>query len=119
MKSKRINYLGFLSLLSVLSVLGLTTGNNGFYGFLGFIYYVRYFKVIPDEAFQLNIQKSATWSFMAEMVSLVPAMFISHYLFEGPKAVTNAFAASFVIAALLFSIALTTLEWKESKNACD
>ncbi len=119
MKSRQINYLGFLSLLSLISVLGWTTGNNGFYGFIGFIYYVRYFRIIPDEAFQLNVQKAATWSFMTEMMSLVPAMYIFHYLYESARAIPTAFAASFVVAALLFSIVLTVLEWKESKGAHD
>lgn len=72
----KINYLGFLSLLALIAILGFTTGNTGLFGFFGFVYYIRYFWVIPDEFFRLNVQKSATFAFMSEMISLVPFMFV-------------------------------------------
>lgn len=114
---KQINYLGFLSLLSLIAVLGLTTDNNGLFGFFGFIYYIRYFWVIPDELFRLNFQKAATFAFMAEMISLVPFMFLCNYLYESARAVPMAFGLSFAAAILAFTIALILLEWKEQKGA--
>ena len=67
---KKINYLGMLSLLSLIAILGWKTGNTGLYGFFGFAYYIRYFWIIPDELFQQNVQKSATFAFFAEMIFL-------------------------------------------------
>ena len=69
---KKFNYLGLLSLLSLVSLLGRITENTGLYGFLGFIYFIRYFWIIPDEFFRQNVQKSATFAFMAEMIAFVP-----------------------------------------------
>jgi len=113
----KINYLGFLSLLALIAVLGWTTENTGFYGFFGFIYYLRYFWVIPDEFFQLNVQKSAIFAFMAEMVSLVPFMFICSYIYGAAKAAPAAFGLSFAVAILAFTAALTVLEMKERNGA--
>lgn len=113
----RINYLGFLSLLALIAILGWTTGNHGLYGFLGSLYYLRYFWVIPDEFFRLNVQKSATFAFMAEMISLVPFMFICAHIYDTVKAIPTAFALSFVVTVFVFSAALIVLEMKERKGA--
>ncbi|MBU5626284.1 DUF3796 domain-containing protein [Oscillibacter sp. MSJ-2] len=114
-----LNYLGFLSLLALIAVLGWTTENEGLYGFLGFAYYLRYFWVIPDEFFRLNVQKAATFAFMAEMISLVPFMFACSFLFGAVKAVPTAFGLSYAAAILAFTAALLALEWKEQKGAND
>lgn len=114
-----LNYLGFLSLLALIAVLGWTTENEGLYGFLGFAYYLRYFWVIPDEFFRLNVQKAATFAFMAEMISLVPFMFACSLLFGAVKAVPTAFGLSYAAAILAFTVALLALEWKEQKGAND
>ena len=116
MKSK-INYLGFLSLLALIAILGWTTENTGLYGFFGFAYYLRYFWVIPDEFFKLNVQKASTFAFMAEMISLVPFMFICSYVYGGTKAVPTAFGLSFAVAIFAFTAALIVLEIKERRGA--
>ncbi len=113
----KINYLGFLSLLALIAVLGWTTENTGLYGFFGFAYYLRYFWVIPDELFKLNVQKTSTFAFMAEMISLVPFMFICSYVYGGTKAVRTAFGLSFAVAISAFTVALIVLEVKERKGA--
>ena len=113
----KINYLGFLSLLALIAILGLITDNNGLYGFFGFAYYLRYFWVIPDEFFQLNVQKAATFAFMSEMISLVPFMFACTYIYGAAKAVPTAFGLSFAVTIFVFTIALIILEWKERKGA--
>ncbi len=113
----RINYLGFLSLLALIAILGWTTENDGLYGFFGFAYYVRYFWVIPDEFFRLNVQKSATFAFMAEMISLVPFMFACSYIYGVTKAVPTAFGLSFAVTIFAFTAALCVLEVKERKGA--
>ena len=114
---RQINYLGFLSLLSLIAILGWTTENHGLYGFLGFAYYIRYFFVIPDEFFRANVQRSATFAFMVEMVGLVPGMFISVALFSVERVVPAAFGLSFALAILAFTGALMVLEAKERKGA--
>lgn len=116
---KKINYLGFLSLLSLISVLGFQSRNTGLYGFFGFIYFIRYFRVVPDEMFLLNVQKSATIAFMLSMVSLVPFMFSCSALYNISAAIPMAFALSFVVSTLAFTFALTGLEWRERKGAAE
>ena len=106
----KINYLGFLSLLALIAILGLITDNNGLYGFFGFAYYLRYFWVIPDEFFQLNVQKAATFA-------LVPFMFVCTYIYGAAKAVPTAFGSSFAVTIFVFTITLIVLEWKERKGA--
>ena len=113
----KINYLGFLSLLALIAILGLITDNNGLYGFFGFAYYLRYFWVIPDEFFQLNVQKAATFAFMSEMISLVAFMFVCTYIYGAAKAVPTAFGSSFAVTIFVFTITLIVLEWKERKGA--
>mgnify|MGYP001038277172 CR=1 FL=1 len=113
----KINYLGFLSLLAFIAILGWTTKNTGLYGFFGFAYYLRYFWVIPDEFFLLNVQKAATSVFMAEMISLVPFMFVCSYIYGSIKAVPTAFGLSFAVSIFTFSAVLIILEAKERKGA--
>lgn len=113
----KINYLGFLSFLALIAILGFTTENAGLFGFFGFVYYIRYFWVIPDEFFRLNVQKSATFAFMSEMISLVPFMFVCTYIYSTDKAVPTAFGLSFAVAILAFTIALIILELRERKGA--
>jgi hypothetical protein len=113
---KKINYLVFLSLLSLIAILGWTTGNAGLYGFLGFLYYVRYFWVIPDELFQLNVQKSSTLALMTEMISLIPFMFICSTIYNVSAAIPMAFGLSFAVAIFVFTFALIFLEWKEERE---
>lgn len=114
---RKINFLGFLSLLALIAILGWTTENQGLYGFFGFAYYLRYFWVIPDEFFRLNVQKSATFAFMAEMISLVPFMFICSHIYGTTKAVPTAFGLSFAVTIFAFTAALIILEAKERKGA--
>lgn len=114
---RKMNYLGFLSLLALIAVLGWTTNNTGLYGFFGFAYYLRYFWVIPDEFFLFNIQKAATLAFMAEMISLVPFMFVCTYIYGAVKAVPAAFGLSFAVAIFTFTAFLIVLEMKERKGA--
>ena len=73
--------------------------------------------MIPDEFFLLIIQKSATFAFMLEMVSLVPFMFINSYIYDTAKAIPMSFGLSFAVAIVAFTVALITLEWKERKGA--
>lgn len=114
---KRINYLGFLSFLSLIALLGWKSGNTGLYGFLGFLYFARYFRVIPDELFLLNVQRSATAAFLLGMLSLVPAMFSYSAFCNISAAVPMAFALSFAVSAFAFTFTLVGLEWKERKGA--
>ena len=114
---RKVNYLGFLSLLALISILGLRTENAGLFGFFGFVYYLRYFWVVPDEFFLLNVQKAATFAFMAEMLSLVPCMFVCFYAYGAVRAVPAAFGLSFAIAILAFTAALAVLEWRARKGA--
>ena len=114
---RRINYLGFLSLLALIAILGWQTENKGLYGFFFFFYYFRYFWVIPDEFFQLNVQKAATFAFMSEMVLLVPFMFVCAFTYGVAKAVPISFALSFSVTILAFTIALIFHEWRERKGA--
>ena len=111
---RKVNYLGFLSLLALISVLGLRTENTGLFGFFGFAYYLRYFWVVPDEFFLLNVQKAATFAFMAEMLSLVPCMFACICVYGAVRA---AFGLSFAVAILAFTMALAVLEWRERRGA--
>ena len=114
---KKMNYLGLLSLLFLIAILGWKTGNTGLYGFFGFAYYIRYFWVIPDELFQQNVQKSTTFAFFAEMISLVPFMFICATLYDSSSAIPMAFGLSFATAILTFTVVLMIQEWKERKGA--
>ena len=115
----RINYLGFLSFLALLAVLGFFTDNKGFYGFLGFLVYLRYFWVNPDELFLLNVQKSATAAFLAEMVALVPLIFWFVLSSNSANGLAMAFGASFAVAVVVFSLLLTFLEFKEMSGAAN
>lgn len=54
---------------------------------------------------------------MAEMISLVPFMFICSYIYNTAKAVPTAFALSFVVTVFVFSATLIILEAKERKGA--
>ena len=114
---RNINYLGLLSLLSLIGILGLTGVNSGLFGFFGFLYYLRYFWIMPDEFFRLNVQKAATFAFMAEMISLVPFMFLCSWIYGTARAVPIAFALSFVATVFAFTIALIILEVKEQRGA--
>lgn len=116
MMKKQINYLGFLSLLSLIAILGWITDTPGLFGFLGFIYYLRYFWVIPDESFRFNIQKASTFAFLAEMLSLIPFMFICSCLYGVNKAVPLSFSLGFAVTVLAFTITLAVLEWNEQKG---
>ena len=78
---KKINYLGMLSLLSLIAILGWKTGNTGLYGFFGFAYYIRYFWIIPDELFQQNVQKSATFAFYVYLFNALRYFFFYPYGF--------------------------------------
>lgn len=113
----KFNYLSLLSLLSLVAVLGLFTENKGLLGFLGFLYYLRYIRIMPDELFILELQKAASFAFMAEMLVLLPAMFACHLLCSPASAVPTAFATSFVAAALSFTAALMYQEHKELTGA--
>lgn len=113
----KINYLGFLSLLALLAVLGWRTENTGLYGFFGFAYYLRYFWILPDECFLMHLQKAATMAFMAEMISLVPFMFVCCGVYGTVKAVPMAMGLSFAVAVVVFTVALMMLEWREQKGA--
>ena len=68
-------------------------------------------------ALMLNVQKAATFAFMSEMISLVLFMFVCVYIYGIAKAVPMAFALSFAVAILAFSVALIGFEWKERKDA--
>ena len=113
----KINYLGFLSLLALIGILGWITDNPGLYGFFGFAYFLRYFWVIPDEFFQMHVQKAATYAFMAEMISLVPFMVVCTYLYSAKVAIRTAFGLSYAVTIFVFSIVLMVLEWREQKGA--
>ena len=115
--SWKVNYLGFLSFLSLIAILGFYTENKGFYGFLGFAVYLRYFWVKPDELFLLNVQKSATAAFLAEMVGLVPLIFWFVLSSNSANGLAMAFGASFAVAVVVFSLLLTFLEFKEMSGA--
>ena len=54
---------------------------------------------------------------MAEMISLVPFMFLCTYLYGGAQAVRTAFGLSFAVAIIAFTVALVVLEWRERKGA--
>ena len=112
---KKFNYLGLLSLLALIALLGLKTENKGLYGFLGFAYYVRYFFVTPDELFLLNVRKASTAAFICQMISLIPFMFLGHFIYTTVQAVPFAFALSFSISIFVFSFYLMALEYKESR----
>lgn len=113
------NYLGLLSLLALISVLGWFTGNDGLYGFFGFFYYIRYFWVIPDELFQFNVRRAATFAFFVELLSLIPFMYVLTYLYDSQKAIPMAFGLSFAIGIFTFTIYLLILEMKENKGGID
>ena len=93
---KKFNYLGLLSLLSLVSLLG---------------------RIIPDEFFRQNVQKSATFAFMAEMIAFVPFMFICAYIYDGSKAVATAFALCFAVVIIAFTLSLAFHEWREQRGA--
>lgn len=116
---RSINYLGFLSLLSIIAVLGWSTGNTGLYGFLGFLYYARYFFVVPDELFRLNVQKAAFFALIAELLCLIPFLFVCSMIYGIRSALPMAFALCFAAAVISFSIGLAVLEWKEQKGAAE
>ena len=102
---KKFNYLGLLSLLSLVSLLGRITD------------FIRYFWIIPDEFFRQNVQKSATFAFMAEMIAFVPFMFICAYIYDGSKAVATAFALCFAVVIIAFTLSLAFHEWREQRGA--
>lgn len=85
--------------------------------YLGFLYYIRYFTVIPDELFQQNLQKAATTAFLIEVVALVPLLFGCFLFYPLERALPVAFALSFAVAVIVFSILLTVLEWREQEGA--
>lgn len=119
MTKQRFNPLGLLSLLALIALLGRFTGEPGWYGFLGFAYYLRYFAVQPDELFRQNLQGAATFAFLAEMVALVPLVFLCLDLFGPAKAAATAFALSFAVSVLTFTGALQVLEWRERRGAAE
>ena len=65
----------------------------------------------------LNVQKAATFAFMAEMLSLVPCMFACICVYGAVRAVPAAFGLSFAVAILAFTMALAVLEWRERRGA--
>ncbi len=115
---RTFNYLGLLSLLSLIALLGWVLEEPGFYGFLGFAYYLRYFAVQPDELFRMNLQRAATFAFFAEMISLVPLVFLCTFLYRG-KGLAMAFGLCFAAAVFAFSGALLVLEWREQRGAAE
>lgn len=115
-ESRKINYLGFLSLLSLIAILGWTNKNASLYGFLGFLGYLPYFKVIPDELFLLNLRKACTSSFFSQLLSLIPFMFITHLLMPFKNPLPVAYALSFIVAILFFTIHLLILQFQEGKG---
>lgn len=116
MKTRKINYLGLLSLLSIISILGIFTENKGLFGFFGFIYFIRYFWIVPDELFQLNVQKAGLLSFMAQLIVLIPIIFIAIFTFGEYEGVLISFAISFFTSILVFTFSLYNLERKEAKG---
>lgn len=118
-KLRKINCLGFLSLLALIAVLGWKTENIGLYGFFGFAYFIRYFWVTPDELFCQTVQKACTYALLAELILLVPFMFICTMLYNVNAAVPMAFGLSFAVAIFSFTVVLTVLEWKERKGAME
>ena len=119
MTKQRFNALGLLSLLALVALGGRLTGEPGWDGFLGFAYYLRYFAVQPDELFRQNLQRSATFAFLAEMVSLAPLVFLCLGLYGPGKAAAAAFALSFAVSIFAFTGALQLLEWRERKGAAE
>lgn len=112
---KKRNALGWMGFVSLLAILGFLTENKGYFGFLGFVYYFRYFKVVADELFLENIQKSATIAFFCGLIAtllLIPIkIFIATEL--GSEVV---FAAGFVVSLLIFTMQLTYREYKEQSG---
>ncbi len=117
--NRNFNALGLLSLLSLIALLGRITGEPGWYGFFGFAYYLRYFAVQPDELFRHNFRRAAAFAFLAEMVALVPLVFVCLWLYGSAGAAATAFALSFAVAVFAFTGALQVLEWQERRGAAE
>ncbi len=112
------NKLGLFSLLALLGVLGLATENKGVLGFFGFAFYLGYFWVLPDELFRQNVRKAATAAFFFQMLSLLPICLGAVLLgLKGSRIAGVAFASSFAVGVILFSLYLTWMEWQEKRCA--
>ena len=112
------NKLGLFSILALLGFLGFWTENKGFFGFFGFAAYLSYFNVLPDELFWQNVQKAATTAFFIQMLSLLPICLGATLLgIRGSQIAGVAFASSFSIGVIIFTLYLIWMEWRVTR--CD
>ena len=105
------NKMGLLGMLGLLGFLGFVTDNPGFYGFFGFFGFFGFANVLPDEMFQLNVNKASRNAFFTGLV-LYPAVVVIGTLSLFPIALAFAFgfAVNFAIQVLVFSFSLSKYE---------
>ena len=113
MKHKTRNKMGLLGLLGFLGLLGLATQNVGFYGFFGFFGFFGFSRIIPDEMFELNMNKAAKNAFMAGLMIVFPVVAVLGQFTSLPLLYNWGFAANFAIQLLVFTF---SLYWYETKG---
>ncbi len=111
----KANKLGFLSVLALLGILGIATEHKPFLGFFGFAYYIRYFFVTPDEMFQQNVRRAASFGFFSGVGATGLALAV-RILFPEFLTSNMALASCYVVSMFCFTIALTALEIKEQRE---
>ena len=110
------NKLGYFGFMGLVGLLGLITDNPGFYGFLGFFAYFGFFKVIPDELFELNVQKAATPAFFVGTVITAFTLVCTAFIKEISIFVIG-LAINFAASIMVFTIILIYRSFNES-NGC-
>lgn len=110
----KVNKLGFLSILALLGFMGFTV-STPFFGFFGFAQYIRYFFVTPDEMFQQNLRKSASYGFFSG-IWVTSLAIVVHFLFPAFLPVNIALISCYVVAVICFTISLVVLEINEQRE---
>ena len=110
----KVNKLGFLSILALLGFMGFTV-SIPFFGFFGFAQYIRYFFVTPDELFQQNVRKAASYGFFSGVWATGLAIAI-HFLFPAIVPVNIVLASCYVVSMICFTISLVILEINEQRE---
>lgn len=110
----KVNKLGFLSILALLGFMGFTV-SAPFFGFFGFAQYVRYFFVTPDEMFQQNVTKAASFGFFSG-AGVTSLAIVLHFLFPAILPVNIALVSCYVVSMVCFTISLVVLEINEQRE---
>jgi len=103
------SWLRYLGLLGFIGLLGNVTGNFGLYGFFGFFGFFGYERIVHDERFEANVNRAARNAFIFSLVIFAAAVVFVSFT-SNTAAYAVAFAVSFAVQILAFSISLQYYE---------